>query len=75
MSLLIPGSRLGIALSRLVGSLSWRSHAAVTAVRCSIIDQPKEVAALDRRRARISGDALTRAQSLALITEAADSWT
>ncbi|MER7168129.1 DUF5753 domain-containing protein [Micromonospora sp. NPDC000207] len=43
--------------------------------QATIIDQPTEVATLDRRWARISGEALTRAQSLALITEAADSWT
>ncbi|WBB81549.1 Scr1 family TA system antitoxin-like transcriptional regulator [Micromonospora sp. WMMD882] len=42
--------------------------------KAQIIEQRAEMATLDRRWARITGLALPIAQSLALITEAADSW-
>ncbi|MEV1157713.1 DUF5753 domain-containing protein [Micromonospora chokoriensis] len=43
--------------------------------RAQIIEVAAEVATLDRRWARISGEALPRAQSLELIRKAAASWT
>ncbi|WDZ87894.1 Scr1 family TA system antitoxin-like transcriptional regulator [Micromonospora cathayae] len=43
-------------------------------VKAQIIEQRAEVATLDRRWARITGVALPIAPSLALITEAAESW-
>ncbi|MFK3979133.1 DUF5753 domain-containing protein [Micromonospora sp. NPDC050397] len=39
------------------------------------LDQPEDIATLDRRWERIRGEALPRAQSLDLIREAATSWT
>ncbi|MGC4806237.1 DUF5753 domain-containing protein [Micromonospora sp. DT233] len=44
-------------------------------VRAEIIDQAADLATLDRRWARITGDALPRSQSLELIRKAAASWT
>jgi uncharacterized protein DUF5753 len=44
-------------------------------VRAEIIDQATDLATLDRRWARITGDALPRSQSLELIRKAAASWT
>lgn len=43
--------------------------------QAQIIEQNAEIATLDRRWARISGEALPRAQSLDLIRKAAESWT
>ncbi|GGM57760.1 hypothetical protein GCM10011608_48350 [Micromonospora sonchi] len=44
-------------------------------VQAQIMEQRPELATLERRWARITGEALPRAQSLALITEAAAAWT
>ncbi|TDC81837.1 XRE family transcriptional regulator [Micromonospora sp. KC606] len=44
-------------------------------VKAQIIDQRSEIATLERRWARIVGEALPRAQSLDLIRKAATSWT
>ncbi|WP_341721311.1 Scr1 family TA system antitoxin-like transcriptional regulator [Micromonospora sp. FIMYZ51] len=43
--------------------------------QAQIVEQRAELATLERRWARISGEALPRAQSLALLTEAAAAWT
>ncbi|MFC7550618.1 Scr1 family TA system antitoxin-like transcriptional regulator [Plantactinospora sp. GCM10030261] len=43
--------------------------------RAQTLDQPKEIATLDRQWERIRGDALSRQHSLTLIKEAASSWT
>ncbi|WP_229398211.1 DUF5753 domain-containing protein [Micromonospora okii] len=40
-----------------------------------IVDQPAEVATLERRWERIRGEALPRGQSLDLLTKAAETWT
>ncbi|MFY1598041.1 DUF5753 domain-containing protein [Micromonospora sp. WMMD737] len=43
--------------------------------KAQIVESQEEIATLERRWARINGDALSRAQSLSLITEAAKTWT
>ncbi|RGC66564.1 hypothetical protein C5N14_22665 [Micromonospora sp. MW-13] len=44
-------------------------------IKAQILDQSADIATLDRRLARITGEALPRAQSLDLIRKAAASWT
>ncbi|SCL31695.1 hypothetical protein GA0074692_3160 [Micromonospora pallida] len=44
-------------------------------IRAQIVEHRLDVATLDRRWARINGEALPRALSLSLITEAAKTWT